>query len=512
MPGKSGYMKRIVSILFLLIVVLFLPVSASAETRSMEFDITETIGKDAVFSIKWENSSAKADVELVSPSGKVYSEKKTPGAVDAYEGTTLIYVGKAAKGRWKVKAKGNSIGRLSVDAGELPGSMEIEKFKVKKSGDGYVADYKITDAPDEMDLEVYADTDSEGADGQLVWSGHGGDKGKISFSMNALPPGEYHLYLMASRDSTYSYKYSDDVISWQDTGYTYKVTGVQAGKYNDGYYISWDYSEDEDYTVYIWDAGKNLYNTAEITGTGFYYGEFARKQKKVYLAVIYTGTRCNYRKSEVKKASKADAEAVFSIDGDITNQGSIDVQVSYKGKCSWTVYKDDIQAAGPYTEAGNYNISLKDGNNKLYVLVTDQNGNIREFDKELYVDTIAPALSVSEDINKLVTNENYVWLGGYTEAGAELLLNGEKAELEKDYFNIKTELSAGENTLHLVANDKAGNSTEYVAVVTYQPEVPGFSGFIKKYMWIIALCVLAVFYIISFTLSVKKKQRKDKAK
>ena len=45
----------------------------------------------------------------------------------------------------------------------------ISKFAVTQNADGSVtADYKITDSPDEIYVEIFADTDSEGTfDGNL---------------------------------------------------------------------------------------------------------------------------------------------------------------------------------------------------------------------------------------------------------------------------------------------------------------------------------------------------------
>lgn len=498
-------MKKYTCILFcLLFLTLFLPVGVKAETRNMSFNIPETIKKDAVFSVRWDNNDVKADVELISPAGKVYSAGKTPDAIASYKGTAIIYVGKAVKGVWKVKVTGKNIGRLSVDTGRLPGTMDITEFKIKKSGGIYNAEYKIEDAPEEVFLEIYADTDNSGIDGILVWNGYGRNSGKISFTMDSLKSGEYHLYLMVTCDSTYNYKYSDNVISWQRPGYLYEIGNVHAGKYNDGYYIEWDYEDNENYDVYIWDSRKNLYDTINITGKGFYYGEFSKGQKKVYLAVVYPGRECNYQKFEVNKASGVNADVVYSIEEDITSQNSITASISYKGNCEWKIFKDSVLVSGPEKEAGDYRIRLEDGNNKFYVLIIDYNDNILEFDKEIYVDTIAPALSVAEDVNKMVTSEDYIWLSGYSEAGAELTLNGDEVGLMGDYFNIKAELKDGENELRLVAKDMAGNVSEYVAMVTYQPVKPDF---LKKYLWVIVICVLAVVYIVYFSSAIYHKKK-----
>lgn len=46
-----------------------------------------------------------------------------------------------------------------------------------------------------------------------------------------------------------------------------------------------------------------------------------------------------------------------------------------------------------------YRVNLEDGDNTVSFVVTDETGNAAEFSKDIYVDTVPPQLSVSEDIN-----------------------------------------------------------------------------------------------------------------
>ena len=63
-----------------------------------------------------------------------------------------------------------------------------------------------------------------------------------------------------------------------------------------------------------------------------------------------------------------------------------------------------------------YRVNLEDGDNTVSFVVTDGTGNAAEFSKDIYVDTVPPQLSVSEDINGKVVTEGSIYLNGYTEA------------------------------------------------------------------------------------------------
>ena len=49
-----------------------------------------------------------------------------------------------------------------MEAGQLPNSMVINSFSVEAKDDKYIAKYSISDCPEQVQIEVFADTDNEG--------------------------------------------------------------------------------------------------------------------------------------------------------------------------------------------------------------------------------------------------------------------------------------------------------------------------------------------------------------
>lgn len=117
---------------------------------------------------------------------------------------------------------------VDVTIGEVPDSLAISKFEISEKGTGSVkVNYKITDCPDELYVEVFADTDSEGFDGTCVYSDNMEKSGSFTFDLDQLPSGEYHFYIRVSVDGVYQRAYSDVFISYQNPEDAEKVSGVK---------------------------------------------------------------------------------------------------------------------------------------------------------------------------------------------------------------------------------------------------------------------------------------------
>lgn len=479
----------------------------SAETNELKLDITEDY-TNAVFSIVWENAEQEAGVELSAPSGTIYNSVNTPDAVYEAKGEAFVNVGQAEKGTWTIRVTGDNLGKIDVYAGQLPGSLVIDSFTVSQNADHFDASYAVSDCPETLTIEIFADRDKEGYDGERVYNGTGNASGTVSFNMDTLGGGEYHFYIRVSADEAYKRKYADAIISYQNPNLKEKVNGVKGGKYNDGYYISWEKeSENSDYgayTVYVWDENLNLNIEEELEGQGFYYQDFQEGETKVYLAVVKKGSPCNYDRIEVLKTTEVSASVNYDADENVTSHTYITADVGFDGNAAFDAFLNGEIILENEKEAGTYKVDLSEGDNEVIFCVTDEQGNVKEFLKNIYVDTIAPALSVSEDIHNLTTAQNYIYISGYSEAGATLTLNGKPVEMTQGYFNEKANLSLGENTIQLEAVDGAGNKSVYTALVKYQLNKK------SKLELIIVMGVVLILFIVYLFVFIKGIRRRKK--
>lgn len=507
MKRETRIVSRICIWLLMVAIVagwLVLPVHAA------ETEVTIDLGREyteAVFYVTWENYEQAGTVKLTSPSGKVYSKDKTPDQVYEANGEAIVNVGKGEEGTWTVVVSGDNIGTVDVTVGELPNSLVISKFAVTQNTDGSVtADYKITDSPDEIYVEIFADTDSEGFDGTCVYSEYMDKKGTASFDLNSLSSGEYHFYIRVSVDGIYQRAYGDGFVSYQNPNDSQKVNGVKGGTYNDGYYISWTAAENEAYTVLVWDENHNLIKEEDVGTAETFYGDFSEDASKVYLAVVRTNESCMYDLITADPAVKVSADVAFDTDSDTTKNSFINATMTLDTNSTFDVYLGERKILEGEKESGMYRVNLEDGDNTVSFVVTDETGNAAEFSKDIYVDTVPPQLSVSEDINGKVVTEGSIYLNGYTEAGAVLTLNGEPVELTQNYFNKKITLAGGENTITLIAEDAVGNQSVYSATITYESAKT-----VKRIFEYIALgglvLVLLILYIIVFAKGRKRRKQ-----
>ena len=172
-------MKRIVKVAILsMLFTILLYVNAFAETKELKLNVDKDY-TNAIFYITWDNVEEKGSVELTSPDGKVYSKEKTSDNVYEANGEAIVNVGQPAKGEWIIKVSGDNLGVVKVEAGQLPNSMVIDSFSVEAKDDKYIAKYSISDCPEQVQIEVFADTDNEGFDGESVYSGTGGPSGEV---------------------------------------------------------------------------------------------------------------------------------------------------------------------------------------------------------------------------------------------------------------------------------------------------------------------------------------------
>lgn len=479
--------------------------SVFAETKELNVDINSDY-TNAVFYITWENSDKTATVEIQSPDGKKFDSKSTPDNVYEAEGEAIIRVGQPVKGSWNVKVTGDNLGKIEVSVGQLPNSMVIDEFNVTKNGNKLIANYKISDCPENIYVEIFVDTDSEGYDGKKVYGNSGEAQGNIEIDLNSFDSNEYHFYIRVSKDGIFKREYSDSVISYQDTNATEKVKNTIGGKYNDGYYIEWDVEdENEDYKVLVWDEKLNLKHEEIIEGTGFFYKDFDVDEEKVYIAVVYEHKRSLYDKIEVLKTDEFIGNVEFDITENITSHKFVIATVDLEKDSLVEGYLNGELKLDKINESGEYKVSMSDGDNEIIFIITDNKSNKKEFVKEMHVDTVAPALSVSEDINNKTVTKDYIYISGYSEAGATLLLNDKEIKMKKGYFNEKIELSLGKNEIKLVAKDNAGNVAVYSANVKYE-----LSKSSRTELYIITglSIVLLVTYIIVFVKGIKRKKQK----
>lgn len=106
------------------------------------------------------------------------------------------------------------------------------------------------------------------------------------------------------------------------------------------------------------------------------------------------------------------------------------------------------------------NIALSEGHNTLWVTAVDSAGNQFSLQRNITVDTVAPALRVDQS-QYILTAIDFVEISGMSEASATVLVNGIAAARAGGAFTYQLSLAPGITDITVTATDAAGNQAAW---------------------------------------------------
>ncbi len=121
-------------------------------------------------------------------------------------------------------------------------------------------------------------------------------------------------------------------------------------------------------------------------------------------------------------------------------------------------------------------ISLKEGENKINIVAVDNAGNKTEKALIVTVDTTPPVVKITAPANFETVNEGSITVSGTatdSSSGIDTVtVNGNAVTVASDgSFSTSVSLTEGDNTITIVATDKAGNKTTKTITVTYRSQI-----------------------------------------
>ncbi len=160
-----------------------------------------------------------------------------------------------------------------------------------------------------------------------------------------------------------------------------------------------------------------------------------------------------------------------------TNTATISVTGKGSANLTLIVYlnnaefkKQAVPADGKFTVSS---VPLSDGTNSISAKLTDDRGNTSDLSNVVSVIYASkpPKLDVTAPSdNATVTGDpNSVTVSGTTDDGVTITINDRFVVIRSDSsFSYNFPLNDGDNTLTIVATDKAGNQTKITRKVTYR--------------------------------------------
>ncbi len=116
---------------------------------------------------------------------------------------------------------------------------------------------------------------------------------------------------------------------------------------------------------------------------------------------------------------------------------------------------------------------MKEGINRISVEVLDKTGSVGSSSVNIFVDTLAPSIEMIRP--PMYTNNKDMAISGWTEADADMMVNGIPVDVEQDgLFSTVVELYMGRNNISISSRDRAGNVNDIFFDVIYDTEKPTF--------------------------------------
>lgn len=122
--------------------------------------------------------------------------------------------------------------------------------------------------------------------------------------------------------------------------------------------------------------------------------------------------------------------------------------------------------------------TLRDGSHTISVKASDNDGNAAVDKTATFtIDTVPPTLQITAPSNDLITNQKAVTVTGKTDDATSkpvtVTVNGAAVTVGTDgTFTKEVTLAEGENTITIVAKDKAGKTTTVTRRVTVNTSAP----------------------------------------
>jgi len=158
----------------------------------------------------------------------------------------------------------------------------------------------------------------------------------------------------------------------------------------------------------------------------------------------------------------------------ITNQPIVSV-VGYTEPTISTVLINGVPTA---TNNGAFSssVSLVEGPNSIRIQATDAAGNSGLLQKDIELDTQAPALTVTSPTTGSYIKDRTVVVAGTTEIGASVVVEGVNAAVSNiGAFAVTIALNEGGNSIHVTATDAAGNTQPETVGVTVDTVPPALT-------------------------------------
>ena len=470
-------MKRIIFILLTFVLFVSGGILVNAETLEADLEYIDS-AKDIVFCVSWEVETP--EVVFISPDGTVLDPNKAvSGTTTVKNEKQLFYiVENAAAGQWRIRYDKKQNPEIDVWVQEYKKGLLIESFTVGPVN-GNIINTIFSVSGEEntsYNYKISAIIDHSGREKELLsGTGHVGKEYNVDVNLSRLASYSNYmlkLYVWFNDNGT---DYSDFTYSKPFSYHNSSLDNIK-GDFQIAVNpellslkLSWDnlYWNTENVLVAVFEDDEkepsffNEYDANSISSAEFGYGIDAKKVTIEY-SVENNGVYSNPIRKEIDLSKFGLAMPQEEA------RNSIMLPLEYKGYNNQMVnvvvngYKSELLLNAD----GSVSITLGDEWNDINVNYVDDNGIVWEILRQVYVDRIAPVLSMTQNYDGMRTEKEKITISGKVDSCEKLLINGTEIKVGKDGgFTSDVSVAEGENKITVVASDALGNESQYSAVV-----------------------------------------------
>lgn len=250
------------------------------------------------------------------------------------------------------------------------------------------------------------------------------------------------------------------------------VEGISGRYVDDKAEISWAGTENGRYVAGLYNSDTMEEIAKEYTSETVFSTELPEGIENVayYVAnVNNNGNNGDFELYYMPDRNSPNAIVRFPT-GSTVNDEELSIDVLFTGECKVDITVNDAVETDGSEASGTYTVILPEGNVKIIVSITDESGSVKNYIKELKVDTTKPKVVLDKVIDGAVTTDNTIDITGECSEDVTLIMNGQSKKVKKGSFSFTQRLSIGENDIKLQAVDEAGNKSNVRAVITRERE------------------------------------------
>ena len=468
-------MKRLLITLLSLLLILLPTVIASA--APVEDDVIYlSSSKSIVFWVEWDVE--KPSVIFIAPDGtEMNPDAENPDTVTVFGDDCLFYtVYNAAAGQWKIRYDKGNNNEIEVTVSDYFAGISVDHFSHGDiNNDRMDVSFLITGEDNTyVDYRISAIIDASGGEKLLkTGSCRIGENITETVDLSSLTSySKYKLKLYAyyNKDGTdiFDFAYTDEFAytnsRTDNIQFDYNVTVLPN---SNTVRVNWSGNEIrniEKVLVAIFEGDASEPAIFDIYDPSYEEKEFAFNPSAGKYTVEVTLTVDGINSNPLRKTFDLSAQHIALPDADSTNTLSLPVKYSGFKDCLTKVTVNNKQNDLVLNGDGAFTAELQDDWNQIKFEFTDKNGINWIYEKKLFVDRIAPILTMSRNYDGINTEDTKISINGNTVDGYTLTINGEAVTLAADgSFAKEITLKKGENVVTVVATDVAGNKTVYTA-------------------------------------------------